>query len=201
MESMKKDTFKVEFNQKTETWRVIKAVDELSKNHKEIGPRISGVMPQNPTDRMCPVRSFTKYYDHLNPQNDYLWQIPLRKINPADPNVWYGLGHIGKNPLAKFMSQVSLNCNLSQIYTNHCIRVTGASILTRFNFAASEIMSVTGLKSIQSLAIYQKTQDKTKEEMGSVLCQAMNTHDENIQKRQRAIQNPVQNLVLPPPPS
>ena len=86
------------------------------------------------------------------------------------------------------MSEVSKNCNLSRIYTNHCIRVTGASILTRMKFSSSESMSVTGHKSVQSLAIYQKTGEKTKKEMASVIGQAMSTCDENLQRQ------------LPPPP-
>ena len=81
------------------------------------------------------------------------------------------------------MTDVSKNCELSKIYTNHCIRVTGASILTRLQFSASEIMLVTGHKSVQSLAIYQKTDTRRKEEMGEVLGQAMQTCDENITRK------------------
>ena len=111
--------------------------------------------------------------------------------------VWYGKNHIGKNPLAKFMSEVSKNCDLSQIYTNHCIRVTGASILMRMKFSSSEIMSVTGHKSVQSLAIYQKTLDKTKKEMGNIIGQAMGARDDDLQ---RQVQGPPPVLSLPAPP-
>ena len=97
--------------------------------------------------------------------------------------VWYGKQKIGKNPLSKFMTDISEKCNLSQIYTNHCIRVTGISILTRIRFSASEIMSVSGHKSVQSLAIYQKTDNKKKREMGDVLAQAMSTPDDEIQRK------------------
>ena len=198
MESMKKDHFKMDYNQATESWRVIKSKDELTKNHQEIGEQKAGIMPENQENvKLCPVRSYTLYFEHLNPENEFLWQLELRKINPEKPDIWYGLGHIGKNPLAKFMTNVSINCNLSQMYTNHCIRVTGASILTRLKFSSSEIMSVTGHKSVQSLAIYQKTQDKTKEEMGSVLAQAMEKDEENVQRKQITAPKPV--LALPPP--
>ena len=173
MDKMKKDHFKLAFHAKSETWYVTKDKDELTKNHKDIEEQISGIMPENKDDPLCPVKSYRNYISHLNPNNNFLWQLPLQNINPANPDVWFGLQHLGKNTLGKFMSDVSLKCKLSKPYTNHSIRVTGATILTRLNFSSSEIMSVTGHKSVQSLARYQKTQDKTKINMGNVMHQSM----------------------------
>ena len=57
-------------------------------------------------------------------------------------------------------------------------------------------MSVTGLKTVHSLAIYQEAQDKIKEAMASILCQAMHKNDPNLQKKQ------IQALKeIPAPPS
>ena len=58
---------------------------------------------------------------------------------------------------------------LSQTYTNHSIRVTGATILTRENFAASQIKAVTGHRSVTSLSIYQRVSDGEKIKMGETL--------------------------------
>ena len=162
-----------------------------------------GIMPENPDDPLCPVKSYVKYHGHLNPENSYLWQVPLKNVNMEHDPVWYTRGHIGKNPLAKFMTNVSKYCELSKVYTNHCIRVTGASILTRMQFSASEIMSVTGHKSVQSLAIYQKTDHKKKEEMGNVLGQAMHKKDDEIQRttlrKQLPAPPPLQPIAAPQP--
>ena len=65
------------------------------------------------------------------------------------------------------------------MYTNHSIRVTGVTILTRMKFIASEIMSVTGHKSVQSLTIYQRTQYK-KIEMGNVMDLCMTRAEEEV---------------------
>ena len=203
MESMKKDHFKMVFDRRTEEWKVMKNKDELTKNHREAENIIGGVLPENKDDRLCPVCSYNMYVEHLNPENEYLWQVPLRKIDPTNPNVWYGKNHIGKNPLAKFMSDVSKKCDLSMIYTNHCIRVTGATVLTRMKFSASEIMSVTGHKSVQSLAIYQKTKEKEKTQMGKVLFQSMTKPEDQInitQQRAIAPSQPQQAIMPPPPP-
>ena len=148
------------------------------KNHKEISEIVSGIMPENPDDCMCPVRSFKKYIQHLNPENEFLWQKPLENINRLNPEVWYSKQHLGKNTLGKFMTEASQKCELSKIYKNHSIRVTGITVLIRMKFSPSEIMSVSGHKSVQSLSNYQHTQPKQKVQMGQVLYQSM-TRTEN----------------------
>ena len=96
MEKMKKDHFKIEFDSKTETWYVIKNRDELTKNHRDIDHKISGIMPENKDDVLCPVRSYRKYIEKLNPRNQFLWQQPLRKFDRM-AQYWYRLQHHGKN--------------------------------------------------------------------------------------------------------
>ena len=71
------------------------------------------------------------------------------------------------------MKCLSINCQLSRLYTNHSIRVTGATILNQCKFSASQIMSVTGHKSVSSLAIYQRVSDQEKLDMGQALSNAM----------------------------
>ena len=64
------------------------------------------------------------------------------------------------------MRTLSNFCDLSDYYKNHCIRVTGVTNLTRSNFTAKQVMSVTDHKSIQSLSIYQKFREDNKLSMG-----------------------------------
>ena len=198
MDKMKKNDFQVRYNTKKEEWYVIKVKDELTKNHCELENIVSGIMPENKTDRLCPVKSFQKYLDHLNPNCDFLWQYALEKINPEKPNVWYSRRNIRKNTLGIFMSEVSKQCKLSTIYTNHSIRVIGCTVLTRCNLSSSEIMSVSGHKSVQSLAIYQKTRDHQKHEMGKALFDSMTKKEEDI-TRMQCVTAPKQMQALPPP--
>ena len=180
MEKMMKDDFKIKYNEKNDEWYVIKVKDEMTKNHREAEQIVSGIMPENKTDPMCPVQSFRKYLEHLHPDNNYLWQKPLDHPHPSTPNIWYSRQHTGRNPLAKFMSEVSKHCELSQKYTNHSIRVTGCTVLMRCNFSHSEIMAVSSHKSVQSLAVYQKTKDKQKIQMGKALFQSMTREEDMI---------------------
>ena len=90
----------------------------------------------------------------------------ITKQNTKTGDVWYANAVLGHNPIEKFMSKMSGICSLSDYYTNHCIRVTSATNLTRSNFTAKQVMSVTGHKSIQSLASYQKVREDDKMAMG-----------------------------------
>ena len=119
--------------------------------------------------KMCPVRSFEDYIGKLNPDLELLWQQPKKKIPKDHAMPWYQEEHVGHNPLDNFMSKLAKNANLSPHYTNHCIRVSGATNLTTANFMAIQIMSVTGHKSLQSLSIYQKVKDDEKLMMGMSL--------------------------------
>ena len=148
MDSMLKTDFDIKLNEENGEYFVIKIRDELTKNHQDLENIMSGIMPENPTDRLCPVKSFREYLSHLQPDNKYMWQKPLEKVNAENPQVWFSRKKIGKNPLASFMSDLSRECHLSQIYTNHSIKVTGCTILTRCKFSHSEIMAISGHKSV-----------------------------------------------------
>ena len=68
-----------------------------------------------------------------------------------------------------FSKLLSHACKLSRRYSNHCVRATGATILTVKNYAPAQIMSVTGHKSAGSLTVYQGVDDAKKIEMGQAL--------------------------------
>ena len=162
MEKMLKDDFKLCFDAKTETWFITKTHDELTKNHKGIEDPEAGLMPENRDDKMCLVHSFKMYINHLNEENSYVWQIPLQKVIPSKPNMWYSKQHYGRNTLATFMTEIFLNCGLSKMYTNHSIRVTGATIFIRMKFSASEIMAVTGHKMFKASLVTNTPRIKRK---------------------------------------
>ena len=58
MEKMRKTDFDLRYDTQKEEWYVIKVKDELMKNHRELENLISGVMPENKMDELCPVKSF-----------------------------------------------------------------------------------------------------------------------------------------------
>ena len=61
-----------------------------------------------------------------------------------------------------YMSDLRKSCNLSQLYTNHSIRATGATVLSKGMYGPAQIMAVTGHKYVQSLSVYQRVDDDEK---------------------------------------
>ena len=58
--------------------------------------------------------------------------------------------------------------NKKDIYTNHSIRATAATILGR-NCSMAQIMAFTGHKSASSVAVYQRVSSKEKQVMGDII--------------------------------
>ena len=117
----------------------------------------------------CPVKSYKLYLDHLSEKCKWLWQT----ANPAGylkgNHVWYKNSRMGESNIATFMSNLSKLVGLSYKYTNHCVRVTGATNLTRANFTSNQIMSITGHKLVNALAMYQRVNSNEKLMMGMSL--------------------------------
>jgi len=63
------------------------------------------------------------------------------------------------------MKTISVDCKLSQEYTNHCIRSKAVSVLDNNNVEARHIMRVSGHKSESSIRSYsrQLTESKSRE--------------------------------------
>ena len=204
IEKMTKNTFQLHSDQETGIAFVKKVEDEQTKNHSETNSKIiTGYMPQmlDPTTgrphKLCPVRSYENYLWQLNPDNDMLWQNVLKRPTQEHPNIYFGKGHLGHNTLDKFMRRLSENIKLSQSYTNHCIRVTGVKNLTRKNFSAKQIMSVSGHKSLDSLAIYQKVASNEKLIMGMSLTYSLMHPEEVLRLNSNPTQAPPARAIAP----
>ena len=173
---MAKDTFQLGFNTQTQMAYVYKSKDEKHKNHREYdNPIITGFMPQildNTTGfphKMCPVRSYENYLNHLNKMCPHLWQTPNPAAFKNGNHIWYKNKRIRENKIGSFFTELSKDAKLSHQYSNHCIRVSGTTNLTLADFSANQIMSVTGHKSVNSLAMYQRVKSDEKLMMGMSL--------------------------------
>ena len=113
LSKMLKTDFKVKYNGEKDEYYVVNVCSELTKNHRDLEQIVSGIMPENRTDPMCPVASFKDYIAHLNPKNKFMLQYALDTIDFNNPDVWYSQKKIGKNPLASFMSDLSKNNAIS----------------------------------------------------------------------------------------
>ena len=148
---------------------VISLRNNETKNHKELTEDADsgGKIVEEKGSVKCPVRIMKTYLSKLNPENDFLWQKPLNctKNNPSIK--WYANQKVGHNKLGQFMKIISKRCNLSDIYTNHCVRGTLCSILGDLGYDDTNVKAISKHKSISSLALYKRTSFNKKVEMAS----------------------------------
>ena len=109
---------------------------------------------EKPNAKDCPVASIEDYPNKIPPTNNFLFPLPLQRITNKS-NFWYvPRRNMGKDSLGNMMRSISEKAELSQMYSNHCVRVTTVSILHEKGFSADQISSVTGHKSTQSVTNY-----------------------------------------------
>ena len=56
------------------------------------------------------------------------------------------------------MKEISIAANLSQVYTNHCIRATSVTLLDRAGVPVHRIMQVSGHRNEGSVKVYCERQ-------------------------------------------
>ena len=106
--------------------RYVSVVDKQTKNHHDDDDDLcqQDRMYQLPGNPKCPVLSFEKYTAKLSSEVDCFWQKPAIKTVTEETVCWYEKVPVGKNTLATKMKTLSVEANLSAIYTNHCLRAT-----------------------------------------------------------------------------
>ncbi|VDI00558.1 Hypothetical predicted protein [Mytilus galloprovincialis] len=118
-------------------------------------------MYARPDDLNCPANSSDLYLSKLSQKCSAFFQQTL--VNPRS-DCWYAAHPIGKNKLASWMSRISKRADLSKIYTNHCIKATVATVLSRQGVDLLKIMSVTGHRNVKSLESYMYINEPTDNE-------------------------------------
>ena len=120
-------------------------------------------------DINCPVKSLEKYLSKLNPNCNSFFQRPKSKHHYCD-DVWYDNVPVSKNTLSTKMKKLSQAAGCSRLYTNHCVRVTTITTLSRAGISDHDICHVSGHRSKESLSAYKaKPTSKKRLEMITML--------------------------------
>ena len=152
---MKPHHFEVNHDDEGEQF-IHKLSSEATKNHQ--GDIVEDFEPEGGRiyatgTVLCPVASFIKYLGKLNPNCDTMWQRPRDSYDVND-SCWYEKKPLGKNLLAVMMTQISESANLSEKYTNHCVKATCITVLSESGFEARQIVTVSGHRNEQSVQNY-----------------------------------------------
>jgi hypothetical protein len=148
--------------------KVVRLRDFLTKNHRggDLTKSTEACIYETKTSD-CPVLVIEKYLEHLHPDCDYLWQRPLQMFTDDRKN-WYANAKVGHNSISTMMKRISEFLNLSQSFTNHCLRSTAITVLGK-KFQDTDVRSVSGHKTLVALGIYKRTSNDTLADMSHTL--------------------------------
>jgi hypothetical protein len=129
--------------------------DEASKNHPggvddAESFEEEGRMYKASDDPSDGFNALQLYISKLNPNCSAFYQYPKRKWSP-DCLIWYENRPLGVNKLAAMMKNISTEAELSQTYTNHCVRATEITLWSNAGLANRYIMAISGHRNEQSL--------------------------------------------------
>ena len=146
-------------------------INESTKNHQTVDQHIQKQRMYATGQLNCPVKSLKLYLSKLNvnAKNFYCKEITNKSFSKED-ETWYTAVPKGKNTLGNFMKVISKKLGLSYSYTNHSIRATVVTVLSKHGFQSRQIMRLTGHKSESSLRSYDKeNSSKQKREISETL--------------------------------
>ena len=106
----------------------------------------------------CRVALFEKYLQHLNPENEFLFQRSKRSVSPYD-QLWYDNMVIGERSLGSKMENISQEAGLS------------VTIFDNSGFEARHIMAVSDNRNEASIRSYRKTDIITNRKMSETECE------------------------------
>ena len=102
------------------------------------------------------VKALRLFLSKLNPGVERLFQRARMGFVEEEDATWFQRQVLGKNLLGTMMERISRHANLSQRYTNHCVRATAVTILKKNGVEDSTVCLLTGHKNERSLRSYSK---------------------------------------------
>ena len=123
-------------------------IDDTATNYEKLG-RIYQTHHQN--DGFNALRL---YSSKLNPACNAFFQFPMRFWKGPEESVWFENRCLGANKLGSMMKELSKAANLSQVYTNHCIRATAITLWSDAGLSNRHIMTLSGHRNENSPKSY-----------------------------------------------
>ncbi|CAG2223509.1 unnamed protein product [Mytilus edulis] len=182
MSEMTKSSFEIINDSKENLQFVRRAENEMKSEENQI------VIYELPESPYCPVQSFKKYIEALDPSNDALWQVPRNSVK-TDDLVWYD-GTADIDSLLTFMTDLSHKCKLSKVYSNRSITETNvASVIDTITKCCSTPTTMTRL-SVPGVLKNVMTSSECKK-----VCK-VKTHTEKSQQETESNNSTVSNIRI-----
>ena len=155
---------------------VFQAKDEMTKKVRadNMKTRVDNGRMYETKNPGCPVASFERYLNKLNPSCSSLFQTPMPRVPSDDNKPWYKNCPMGSRQIGTFMARISETAGLSRRYTNHSIRSTCITVLDEQGFDSRDICNVSGHQNESSIRTYiGRPNDSKKQKLSDALSSAI----------------------------
>ena len=148
--------------------------EDISKNHpgglkgRKFKPKVVVHYANTENPHRCFVRLFKKY-NALCPYNRPEGAFYLAPLKNPKENCWYSASPIGRNKLAKAVSNMCKECGIQGFRTNHSLRATAATRLYASGVDEQLVMERTGHRSIEGIRSYKRTSSEQQQAVSDIL--------------------------------
>ncbi|KAK3718797.1 hypothetical protein QZH41_003008 [Actinostola sp. cb2023] len=153
---------------------ITEKLTEQTKNHqggsKQSDQLYSDVHLYGTSDALDPVAAFEFYLSKSHPE----CETPNQHVGKTSTGNWFRNEPLGKNTITKIMERISVKAELSERYTNHCVRASTVTSLYQRGVDTKKICAITKHKDERSLSHYiSQTTSAQKRECSKLLNEAL----------------------------
>ena len=143
--------------------------DGLQNKKRDFQPRMFSVGGER-----CPVALFKQFVERrpLNMRWSGSFYLSIKRNRRLNDNIWFKTQPMGENTISNMMKTTVAATNLEEShkkFTNHSPRKTTVSKLKKANVKRSDIVKVTGHRSVQSLDDYDEADEEEQRRLSSAI--------------------------------
>ena len=132
----------------------------LQSKNRDFQPRMFSVGGER-----CPVAIFKQFVERrpLNMRWSGPFYLSIKRNRTLNDNIWFKTQPMGVNTISNMMKTTVAGTSLEEShkkFTNHSARKTTVSKLKKANVERSDIVKVTGHRSVQSLDDYDEADEE-----------------------------------------
>ena len=135
----------------------------------------------------CPVALFKQFIERrpLNIRWSGPFYLSIKRNRRLNDKIWFKTQPIGDNTISNMMAGTSLE-ESHKTFTNHGARKTTVSKLKKANVERSDIVKVTGHRSVQSLDDYDEADEEEQRRLSSAISKR-NYENPSAEKKRMAV--------------
>ena len=158
----------------------------LQSKNRDFQPRMFSVGGER-----CPVAIFKQFVERrpLNMRWSGPFYLSIKRNRTLNDNIWFKTQPMGVNTISNMMKTTVAGTSLEEShkkFTNHSARKTTVSKLKKANVERSDIVKVTGHRSVQSLDDYDEADEEEQRRLSSTISK-LNDENPSAEKKRMAV--------------